>query len=87
LSLIFSVTEQAAARLDPQALYSTLQWRDASGDYFTVYVDEYVDGGSAAANADGNMLDLSDVEAVTEGDSEENIPQGMLARYAVGELR
>jgi DNA invertase Pin-like site-specific DNA recombinase len=90
LSLIFSVTEQAAARLDPQTLYKSEQWRDASGDFYTVYVDEYTDGNNDALR--GNTLDLTLVEAapmsVEDDDtaSRDN-PIRMSARSAAGELR
>jgi DNA invertase Pin-like site-specific DNA recombinase len=83
LSLIFSVTEQAAARLDPQTLYTTLQWQDAGGDYFTVYVDEFVSRGDfSSGTLNGGTLDLSGVEAVpSDGDSDDdpppNNPKGM----------
>jgi hypothetical protein len=86
MSLIFSVTEQAAARLDPQTLYSTVQWQDASGDFFTVYVDEFADGGNDTLRGD---LDLTNVAAAPVGGdtaSRDN-PVRMSERCALGELR
>lgn len=89
LALIFSVSEQAAARLDPQTLYSTFQWQDAEGDYFTVYVDEYDPSGSEALR--GNTLDLTNVVAAPmEDDSDSSLRDNhlrMLERYASGELK
>src|SRR5262249_3952658 len=89
MSLISSVTEQAAARLDPQTLYTTVQWQDASGDFFTVYVDEYPDGNSDALRGD---LDLTNVEAAPiwdedDGTASRDNPKGMSERYASGELK
>lgn len=78
LALIFSVTEQAAARLDPHTLYAAMQWQDANGDYFTVYVDEYPDGSNDDVR--DNTLDLSGVEPMPGGGPEQNIPQRMRAR-------
>jgi hypothetical protein len=79
MSLIFSVTEQAAARLDPHTLYTSVQWQDASGDFFTVYVDEYADRSNDALRGD---LDLTSVEAVPadEDAPSRNNPQSMSAR-------
>ncbi len=89
LALIFSVTEQAAARLDPQTLYTSAQWQGASGDFFTVYVDEYDPSGSEALR--GNTLDHTNVVAAPMGDDNGSSPQDshlrMLARCALGELR
>jgi hypothetical protein len=81
MSLIFSVTEQAAARLDPHTLYTRVQWQDASGDFFTVYVDEYPEGSSGALRGD---LDLTNVEAALIWDEDDdpasrNNPKGMSA--------
>jgi hypothetical protein len=90
LSLIFSVTEQAAARLDPQTLYTSVQWQDASGDFYMVYVDEYTGGNSDALH--GPTLDLTRVDAAPMRDEDDDTasrdnPIRMSAHYAAGEPR
>jgi len=40
VSFLFAVSAEAAAHIDPWRLYTTAQWQNASGEYYTSYIEE-----------------------------------------------
>ena len=58
VALIFSVSPDAAARLDPFELYSCSQWQGNHGDYYATYVDQL---GEPIGAKGGDTLDLSEM--------------------------
>lgn len=60
LAVFFAVTPEAAAQIDPDALYTTAQWQGEAGGVYTVFVDEWPTTGGTGMS---DTLDLSTVEA------------------------
>jgi hypothetical protein len=59
VSILFAVSAEAAAHIDPYELSTTSQWQDASGEYYTAYVEEL----SGEEIPDGD-LDLSEISSL-----------------------
>jgi hypothetical protein len=64
VALIFSVSPEAAARLDPFELYSSSQWQGNHGEYYTTYVDEIGEPVGAIGDTE---LDLSKIASQEVG--------------------
>ena len=46
VAILFAVSAEAAAHIDPYELYTTSQWQNAKGEYYTSFVEEMPTGGA-----------------------------------------
>ena len=46
VAILFAVSAEAAAHIDPYELYTTSQWQNAKGEYYTSFVEELPTGGA-----------------------------------------
>jgi hypothetical protein len=61
VAILFAVSAEAAAHIDPYELYTQSQWQDAKGEYYTAFVEELPTGAEDDDDATAEELDLNGI--------------------------
>jgi hypothetical protein len=65
VAILFAVSEEAAAHIDPYELYTTSQWQGAKSEYYTSYVEELPTGGEDDNDDEGGYdIDLTEISSL-----------------------
>jgi uncharacterized beta-barrel protein YwiB (DUF1934 family) len=61
VAILFAVSAEAAAQIDPYELYTTSQWQNAKGEYYTSFVEEMPTGGEDDDDASAEEFDFTGI--------------------------